>query len=355
VEQFHKDFIDLIRLGIGDKTILQIRLIELAAIKTLAERHGLSAVLLDGLDKCNTDLLPATIKLEWIGEVLQNYESRYADYRKRVGELATFYNQHGFKLMVLKGYGLSLNWPIPNHRPCGDIDIYVFGEYKAADAALQKELGIKVENGHHHHTVFGWKGYSVENHYDFVNVHYGHGNAELELVFKDLAKDDNHYVEIDGERVYLPSPNLHALFLLRHCMQDFASAELNMRQVLDWAFLVKKFSNEIDWKWLVETLNRFKMTDFFNCLNAICVGDLGFDVKLFPAIHFDPFLKEKVLNEILEPSFIRDEPNRLIPRLVYKYRRWKGNAWKQELCYHDSRVSSFFTGLWNHLLKPKTI
>lgn len=177
----------------------------------------------------------------------------------------------------------------------------------------------------------------------------------LEELLKALAKDDSHFVEIDGERVLLPSPNLHALFLLKHSMQDFASAEMNLRQVLDWAFFIEKHTTEIDWKWFVETIKEFGMTDFFNCLNAICVGDLGFDVKVFPIVQFDPFMKEKVLNEILEPSLSREEPKTLIPRLVYKYHRWKGNAWKQEFCYHDNGVTSFFTGVWNHILKPKTI
>ena len=361
-------FLSLVRLGIGHTDEFCIKLqdsdsnpIDWGNLKVVAEQHGLSAIVLDGIDvlKANnsnfTNTLPVTKKLEWIGEVLQNYEARYADYRRRIGELAGFYNEHGFNLMVLKGYGLSLNWPKPDHRPCGDIDIYAFGKYKEADDALHKELGIKMENGHHHHTVFEWKGYSVENHYDFVNVYYGHKNAELEKVFKELAKDDSYYTEIDGERVYLPSPNLHLLFLLRHCMQDFASAELNLRQVLDWAFFVEKHTNEIDWEWFLGTVKKYKMTDFFICLNAICVDDLMFDAKLFPYVQFNPPVKEKVQNEILEPSFSRREPRGLFPRLVFKYKRWKGNAWKQELCYHDSRASSFFTGVWNHLLKPKSI
>lgn len=354
-------FLSLARLGIGHQSGFIPKIKDWGEIETLADRQGLSAIVLDGIDKLNTgqssstNNLPLELKLEWIGNVLQNYEARYADYRKRVGELAGFYNQHGYRLMVLKGYGLNLNYPKPSHRPCGDIDIYAFGNYKEADAAISKELGIPIDNNHHHHTVFDWKGYMVENHYDFVNIHYGHKNAELEKVFKELAKDDSHFVEIDGERVYLPSPNLHALFLLRHCMQDFASAEMNLRQVLDWGFFVEKHTSKIDWKWLDEVLRIFKMKDFFNCLNAICVGDLGFDIKSFPTVQFDPFIKDRVLNDILSPEFGRVEPRGFIKRICFKYRRWKGNAWKQELCYGDNRMTSLIMGIWNHLLKPKTI
>lgn len=350
-------FLELVRLGIGNaKPIYISKEIDWTKIEALAVQHGLLAIVMDGMDKLPSSMRPPQeVVLQWIGEVLQNYEARYADYRKRIGELAGFYQQQCYKMMVLKGYGLSLNYPKPAHRPCGDIDIWNFGKYKEADAAIKKELGIKIDNGHHHHTVFSWKGYMVENHYDFVNVHYGHNNKELEIVFKDLAKDDSNVVEIDGHTVYLPSANLHALFLLRHCMQDFASAELNLRQVLDWAFFVEKHTFEIDWDWLNETVEKYNMKDFYNCVNAISVGDLGFNVKIFPQVQFSPDLKDKVLKEILHPSFERKEPSFLLPRLAYKYKRWKGNAWKRELCYKDSEAGSFFGGVWNHLLKPKTI
>lgn len=48
-------------------------------------------------------------------------------YLQAVASLAGFYNAHGYKMMVLKGYACSLNWPRPEHRPCGDIDIWLFG------------------------------------------------------------------------------------------------------------------------------------------------------------------------------------------------------------------------------------
>ncbi len=35
--------------------------------------------------------------------------------------------------------------------------------------------------------------------------------------------DDTYTLDVCGEKVYLPSPNLHALFLLKHSMSDFAA------------------------------------------------------------------------------------------------------------------------------------
>ena len=298
---------------------------------------------------------PQELLLEWIGEVMQGYEYRYEQYGKAISELASFYNAHGYKMMVLKGYACSLDWPKPNHRPCGDIDIWQFGKQKEADAILVRERRIKIDASHHHHTVFDWDDFFVENHYDFINV-YGHrSSVELENILKELGQEDSFSTCINGEKVYLPSPNLHALFLLRHMMCHFAAAEITMRQLLDWAFFVEKHTKDIDWIWLRQKLDYFGMLQAFNVFNAICVEDLGFESQIFSQVQFSPFLKERVLAEIISPEFANDEPSFLIARMIFKLRRWHVNSWKHQICFRDSTMSAFWTGLWAHILKPRSI
>ena len=417
-------FFQLVRLGIGTSKDAKIpKEVDWVQLKALADAQGLTAVVLGGIDilgsqsskseenlnqnLSNSELttvpqlstLNSQLKLEWIGDVLQNYEQRYVQYEKAIGSLAGFYNLHGFKMMVLKGYACSIDWPKPNHRPCGDIDIWLFGKQREADEALNAWFKVqgskfKIDGSHHHHTVFEWQGFTAENHYDFVNVHAHKSSKELEVIFKELGDashindNDNENdsplqikrieqinqefensrivstsknakgtkissVEVNGEKVYIPSSNLHALFLIKHMVSHFAAAEITLRQVLDWAFFVEKHTKEIDWEWLEELLVKFHMKDFYNCINAICVGDLGFDVKMFPSVQFDPALKDRVLADILSPEWTAAEPRGFLKRMAYKYHRWQGNAWKQELCYPESRFESFLTGLWSHIITPK--
>lgn len=350
-------FFQLVRLGIkSSKDVIIPVEVDWTKLKALANEQGLSAVVMDGIEMLPDDYRPSKeLLLEWIGEVLQNYELRYQSYVIAVDSLAGFYNQHGYKMMVLKGYACSLDWPRPNHRPCGDIDIWQFGQQKEADSSLAKDKKIEIDNSHHHHTVFYWNDFMVENHYDFINVHSRKTNIELEKIFKELGKDASHFVEKDDVKVYLPSPNLHALFLMRHLVAHFTSVSISLRQVLDWAFFVEKHTKEVDWEWMIGVLKKYHMIEFYNTINAICVEDLGFDVNFFPNVQFRPNLKDKMLKDILYPKYSASEPSCLIPRLLYKYRRWQGNAWKQELCYSESRWSAFWSGVWGHLLKPKSI
>ncbi len=348
--------INYVRLGIGHSVDELPKLVDWEGIETFANQQGLLGVLFDGIGRLPQNNRPSQIEwLRLIGEVMQGYEQRYALYRKAVVELATFYNAHGYKMMLLKGLACGLDWPRPEHRPYGDIDIWLFGQYKEADATLTRELGIKIDNSQHHHTVFQWQGITVENHYDFRNVHHHKSSVELEKIFKRLGEDDSYSIELYDEKVYLPSPNLHALFLLKHSMSDFAAFYVTLRQVLDWAFYVQKYHNEIDWEWLMKVLEKFRMKEFFDCINAICVEDLGFDANLFPAFQKKPILKDKVLSDILVPRFTRESPGKVLPRVVFKYRRWKSNAWKHQMCYNESMGSAFWTGMINHLLKPSSI
>lgn len=357
----YNTFLAFVRYGIGHANVIDtIKISNWSEMKELAERQELSAIVLDGIDilkqSCHNDQCcsfpPQQLALQWIGEVLTGYELRYQQYEKALETLSGFYNIHGYRMMVLKGYALSLDWPNPKHRPCGDIDIWQFGEYKKADAILTKEKGIKIDKTHHHHTIFYWKDFMVENHYDFIEVQSLKSNEELEMLFKEKGMDDSHYVELNDVKVYLPSPNLHALFLMRHMVAHFSSVSITLRQVLDWAFLVEKHAKEIDWEWLMDVLKKYHMKDFFNIINAICVEDLGFSVDIFPEVQFNHELKGRVLEDILNPEYVTNEPNGILSRVIYKYKRWQGNSWKQKLCFKENRAALFISGICAHLLKP---
>ena len=343
-------FLSLVQLGIGHKTEGTISVKDWRLIRNLAEAQGLYAVVLDGIEKLPvTSRPPQEILLEWIGEVLHGYEYRYEQYYKAIFELARFHNSHGYKMMVLKGYACGLNWPIPSHRPCGDIDIWQFGKQKEADSLIAKEYGIIIDNSHHHHTLFNWDKFTVENHYDFINIHRHYSHRGLEQIFKELGQDDTHFVEVNGEKVCLPSPNLHALFLIRHALNHFTSTIINLKQVLDWAFFAEKYTYEIDWEWLKGVLDEYHMTEFYNCMNAISVEDLGFAPNIFHGVQLISGVKDKVLADILAPEYIVEN------RIVNMLKRWKGNRWKHNLCYKESLWAALWSGTWSYLKKPKNL
>ncbi len=294
-------------------------------------------------------------RIQWFGHVMAN-EHVYAKHEKAMTDLARLYANNGIRMMVVKGYGLSLDWPVPNHRPVGDLDIYNFGKWKEADALVAKTCGIRINDGHEHHTVFNYNGVSVENHYDFINTKAHRDAPKIEARLKSLADKDYREIEVEGAKIYLPSSDFNAIFLMRHMGQHFAGEHLNLRQVLDWGFFVRAHHKEVDWNATIDFLKEIGIYTFFNQINAICVDYLGFSESCFPTIERDKDLEERMLMDILHPEFVEKKPvSGLIPILNFKFRRWWHNRWKHPLVYKEWLLPMFMTLLWSHLRRYKTI
>ena len=356
--------LELVKIGIGKDSIYKIpEGIDWQDVFDLAERQKVTAIALDGINRCFEKGVELDIdfqtKMDWIGAA-QQVEIYYQEHEKNMRDLAHFYQKHGIKMMVLKGYGLSLNYPIPNHRAPGDIDIYLFGDYEKGDKLMESELGIEIDRSHHHHTLFTFQGETIENHYDFLNVHVRKSNRRMERKLKELAHTEINthadFTEDDGEHqssteIILPSTEFNAIYLLRHCAAHFASTHMSVRQVLDWGLFMEKHHKEIDWKPYLAYLKQEGMYRFYNLMGLFCIHHLGFDASIFNGLYEDESL-ERFCNEILSPEFKDKENGSLLHSLSVKPRRWWHNRWKNRLCYPDSALSEFAYGLWAKILKP---
>lgn len=90
----------------------------------------------------------------------------------------------------------------------------------------------------------------VENHYDFLNIHAHLSNRIIEERLQQLTTQPMEQITIeDGENkaiAYLPSPDFHALFMLRHSASHFAAERIVIRHLLDWRYFVEKYAEQID-------------------------------------------------------------------------------------------------------------
>lgn len=310
-----------------------------------------------------------SLKLQWAINA-EHIEQKYARQKAAIAAMAHFFASHGIRMMILKGYGLSLNYPIPEHRPCGDIDIWLFGVeidpagkshivnvQTKADDLLRNKLKIKIDEDEHHHTVFYFDGVMVENHYDFLNVHAHASNRVIEKRLQSLVRAGMESVMVDGETVYLPSADFDALFLLRHTAAHFAAENIGLRHLLDWKYFVERNSASVDWVSLEKFAKELNMHKFLHCLNGICIDYLGMSNDLLPLFKRDVDLEKRVLAEIFEPEFSEAKPQNagILRSLSYKFRRWWANRWKHRIVYREGLVSTFFVQLRSHLMKPKSL
>lgn len=299
------------------------------------------------------------LKYEWFGSVFQAEED-YKKYVEDIASLAKAYSEAGIEMMVLKGYGLSLNYPAPAHRPVGDVDIFLNDNdnddddlnlnrlpvWRRGDEVIRRR-GIAIDYSHHHHSVFSWRGQMVENHYDIVNRYAGKSGRMEDDMFKQMATEGRKEVVVDGTKVYLPSATFNGIFILRHASAHFAGSHITLRHLLDWALFVDRQWKEIDWPFVTDWLTRLGLRRFFCCMNALSIDCLGIAAEKFPVLEGDAALEQRVLADILHPTFSEKGSG-----FLFKLRRLKANMWKRNLVASEAFIPRMVRLAWSHVVKP---
>lgn len=274
-------------------------------------------------------------------------ERRYTLHREAITRLASVYAQHGIPMMLLKGYGFSLDYPMPKHRPTGDIDIYLFGHQQEADEMMEREHGIAVHREYHKHSTFPILGVEVENHAKFIDDVSHKSNIRFEATLMEVLRT-TECMASDIENVLLPSATFNALFLLRHTGEHFASNEIKLRHVLDVGTFFSAHHVDVDWALVHDVYRRERMTQFYDALATICVESLGMSPSAFHGYTPRPDLARRILQDIFEEK-------KVLPMSIYgirtigqklrygvnKSRRWWHNRWKYRLVYNENLVEGF--------------
>ena len=342
-----QQLVQLIRISITGKSEPLNGSINWTEMMHYSSKQGVLGVAFGAIEHLSEEDRPhIDFIMDWMRQITY-LESINKIHKDIITEMSTFLQKHDIRMLLLKGYGLSLSWPKPDSRPVGDIDIYTFGKWAETDKVICDKLGIESNTSHHKHSELHYKGKTIENHYEFLNIHAHRSTAEIEDI---LHKELNAYPDTEIPNLYYPSARFNALYLLRHSGEHFASTCMKLRLVLDWAFFVQ--ANSIDWQWLLKTLDRVGMKTYLSVLNAICIRHLGFPSTLFPNLPVDDALVERSLNDILHPEVEREKHSNLFREIFYRYRRWWKNGWKNQMVFKENRWQLLLTQMWSHVLKP---
>lgn len=349
-----KVVLELIRKAFDYNRICQLsQEINWVDIIEIVSCQGVLGICFQSIEQLPVNLRPDTSNLmNWLGQA-EHIKAKYQNHEKVVEMLAQFYKLHGIKMLVLKGYGLSKNYPVPEHRPTGDIDIFLYGKIDDADELVEREKGVSVYRENPHHSVFTVKGVTIENHRTLSDQHNHKSNIRLEQLYAELIAEDEG-LQI-GDNIYTPSATLNAIYLLRHAGEHFATEKITLRHVLDLGTFFQKHNQDIDWKRVLKVYKDECISDFYNAIATICVRDFGMDAKCFNGYKHDPKLADRVLedifkeNEKLPMSTVGISGLKKVKYGIQKSIRWYKNRWKYKMVYNESLFESYMTLALNRL------
>jgi hypothetical protein len=180
----------------------------------MAARQGLLAIAWDALEELQAEYgglcrgMSRETKIRWALSI-KNIEEVHLRQREALKELAGIFAESGMRVMVLKGLGLADMYPRPAHRECGDLDIYLFGDFEKGNEVMRK-MGIAVEYDGTKHSKFNYKGIPVENHKNFLNVTTTRVDKDLEReLMRMLQEQKCGSLDLGGITVDVPPPDFH--------------------------------------------------------------------------------------------------------------------------------------------------
>ena len=295
--------LNLVRVGLGDEALADALAqkgvdspdapVDWHSFLGLAASQGMSPIVTDALQNLSDRGLESSLDDEaWeeeryacFGDLMAS-EQQWEDYTRSLGRLSEYLSRGGAeRILILKGFGLALNYPQPAHRTMGDIDLFALdGKMDSAEAELAKlrrYKGRESDKVRHSHAVFNK--ISIENHFHFTDASNPDRDGEMEALLLREAQEHSRKVDVgEGAGVWLPSADFNAIFLIWHMAAHFTIEKVNMRQLTDWLCFLRAESGNIHWDKVEEIWSRSRKKRFADAVNGVMISYFGMDPSLVP-------------------------------------------------------------------------
>ena len=275
-------------------------------IISLAARQGVLGVSHDGFaNAISTEMLPALPKAQQIRwELSVKYlEARHKRQRAALKELVTLFRDNGMEILLLKGIGLAANYPVPSHRECGDLDIFLYGDYERGNQLIES-LGIAVNKEGSKHSTFFFQGTPVENHLSLLDIEHSQTNRNIELRLREILAAQGHQtIYLDEVEVRIPAPDFTAIFLTRHDITHFLASGLVLRHLCDLSLFFSRNASSINFELFYKILEEESQIKLFSSFIELAQRYIGMPLDSIPVLMPEGSTSNRIFQDTLNNSF----------------------------------------------------
>ena len=274
-----KRFLALLQAGLWkmpvDAGLFRGAHVDWAGLFRLSKEQAVAGIVFDGIGALPEDCRPPQeIALEWYVFVLRiEQANRQAD--AVLASLLSWHAGQGIRPVLLKGRGLARLYPCPDRRQCGDIDLFLGQDYGKAKALLPRMQGIRMDAEGEKHLSCRYQGVEVEIHRRAACFYHPLYNRRLQVWVKQYLPGKAVRMALGGVEVQCPPGQFNAVYLLVHILLHFISDGVALRQIMDWAIVLRECADEIDTGRLLHELRCLGIEDAYKVFGYIAVCYLG--------------------------------------------------------------------------------
>ncbi len=251
------------------------------AVFRMAKEQAVVALAFDGMETLPADLRPSkALVMRWYATVLRIEQSNEL-MNYELAKLSDFYRSHHISPILLKGQGVASMYPRPQHRQCGDIDFYLGDNYRKAKKVLSA-CGFRLGDEGEKHVSYQSGGVEVELHHYAACFYNPLQNRVLQRWAKEWLSAEKEVLNVRNAGIMLPAPGFNAIYLLIHALLHFIPEGIGLRQVCDWAIVLKTYSAKIDKERLVREVHLLKLEEAFTTFGYVAVKYLGLPADCIP-------------------------------------------------------------------------
>lgn len=320
-------FFSLLRSGLWgispDESLFKEGETDWEGIFRLATIQTVPALVFDGMEKLPSELRPARpLFMKWFS-VVTRIEQANDKLNRELANIHRLYDENGIRFILLKGQGSASTYLRPEHRQCGDLDLYVGMEnYKKVNKLVVAQ-SIELEPETEKHISFIYNNVHIENHRHAALFYNPVQNIKLRQFIKRWFKSPGKTLTVYDTDVALPAPGFNAVYLLLHILTHFIPEGIGLRQICDWTCTLKNYAGEIDRDRLVKEVTELDIEQAFCSFGYVAVNYLGLPAENFP-FALNEKLGEFILSDILKGgNFGRGH----IQNINRPQTKWKGKLY----------------------------
>lgn len=222
----------------------------------LAMQHSvqgiLSYMIISYKLSCDTGLLEAMRQM--CMQTMLLYARKDQAMKILIGQM----NQAEIEHILFKGYVLKDDYPVPELRSYGDIDIVIHLKDREKSHQLMLDLGYQVKND--------WEAvYSYLKDYEYYEIHTDimEINISKKADYQEYFRKMWDHTVTAGEFSRRFTPEYHFIYLLNHIAKHIYGSGAGIRMYLDLAIYVRAYKDQMDWKFIETQLKKLELYDFY--------------------------------------------------------------------------------------------